>query len=140
MTPSPLSGNLSTLYNRLPKRQRIGFACNLSIAVTGFAVYPGRMEGSRLPQPVHEKDETPPAPGELELVRGFLSLHDHERGNPDALSPAPESLRWWLASNRLIPPRAKGGRSDLIWGLRIRSALISKVRENMGEPSDRDAA
>ena len=56
------------------------------------------METKRLPQPVHERGETPPAPGDLELVRAFLSLHDHEQGDPDGFPPSLESLRWWLTS------------------------------------------
>ena len=95
-----------------------------------------RMETQRLPQPVHERDVTPPAPGDLELVRGFLSLHDHEHGNPDGLPPTPESLRWWLASRGLVDAKDAIRDQDLAWALRVRDALTSKVRENMGEPRD----
>jgi hypothetical protein len=82
----------------------------------------------------------PPAPGELELVRSFLSLHDHERGNPDGLPPEEASLRWWLEANGLARPGAKIRKDDLAWGLRVRSALVARVREGMGEPPDPAAA
>jgi predicted RNA-binding Zn ribbon-like protein len=98
-----------------------------------------RMETQRLPQPVHERDVTPPAPGDLDLVRGFLSLHDHEHGNPDGLPPSLESLRWWLASRGLVDAQDAIRDQDLAWALRVRDALTSKVRENMGEPRDATA-
>ena len=90
----------------------------------------------RIPQPVHERAETPPAPGDLELVRAFLSLHDHEQGNPDGLPPSLESLRWWLTSKALVEDGDHIRDQDLAWALRVRDALTMKVRENMGEPAD----
>jgi predicted RNA-binding Zn ribbon-like protein len=92
------------------------------------------METHRLPQPVHEKNGTPPAPGGLELVRAFLSLHDHEERNPDSLPPSLESLRWWLGSKALVEEGDQIKDQDLAWALRIRDALTAKVQENMGEP------
>ena len=97
------------------------------------------MQTQRLPQPVHDKDGTPSAPGDLELVRGFLSLHDHEERNPDSLPPSLESLRWWLASRALIEEGHPIKDQDLAWALRVRDALTSRVRENMGEPKDATA-
>lgn len=97
------------------------------------------METKRLPQPVHERVETSPAPGDLELVRAFLSLHDHEQGNPDGLPPSLESLRWWLASRALVKEEDAIKDQDLAWALRVRDALTTKVRENMGEPPDATA-
>jgi len=97
------------------------------------------LDAPRLPQPVHERDETPPAPGDLELVRGFLSLHDHEPGTPDGLPPSHESLRWWLHSRGLVEPDDPAKDQDLAWALRVRDALTAKVHENMGEPRNADA-
>lgn len=97
------------------------------------------METKRLPQPVHERVETSPAPGDLELVRAFLSLHDHEQGDPDGLPPSLESLRWWLASRSLVEEEDAVKDQDLAWALRVRDALTAKVRENMGEPPDAKA-
>ena len=97
------------------------------------------MEENRLSQPVHDRDEIAPAPGDLELVRGFLSLHDHEQGNPDGLPPSLESVRWWLASRALVEEEDRIKDQDLAWALRVRDALTTKVRENMGEPPDTTA-
>lgn len=94
------------------------------------------LEAKRMPQPVHERTETPPAPGDLELVRAFLSLHDHEMGNPDGLPPSLESLRWWLTSKALVEDGKHIKDQDLAWALRVRDALTTKVRENMGEAPD----
>jgi predicted RNA-binding Zn ribbon-like protein len=98
------------------------------------------METNRLAQPVRERGETPPAPGDLELVRAFLSLHDHEQGEPDGLPPSLESLRWWLTSKALVEEEEHIKDQDLAWALRVRDALTTKVRENMGEPPDTTAS
>jgi hypothetical protein len=97
------------------------------------------VETHRLAQPVHEKDDTTPAPGDLELVRGFLSLHDHEERNPDGLPPSLESLRWWLGSKALVEDGETIKDQDLAWALRVRDALTAKVEENMGEPRNETA-
>lgn len=97
------------------------------------------METRRLAQRVHEDNGTPPAPGDLELVRAFLSLHDHEERNPDSLPPSHESLRWWLGSKALVEEGATIKDQDLAWALRVRDALTTKVEENMGEPRDESA-
>jgi predicted RNA-binding Zn ribbon-like protein len=89
--------------------------------------------------PAGHGDETPPAPGDLELVRAFLSLHDHERGNPDSLRPSLETVRWWLGSKGLVDAGETTRDQDLAWALRIRDALTAKVRENMGDEPDADA-
>jgi predicted RNA-binding Zn ribbon-like protein len=94
------------------------------------------VEPRRLAQPVHEDEGTPSAPGDLELVRGFLSLHDHEEGDPEGRPPSLESLRWWLGSRGLVEAGDATRDQDLAWALRVRDALTSKVRENMGEPRD----
>jgi predicted RNA-binding Zn ribbon-like protein len=96
--------------------------------------------GTRLAQPVHENDDTSPAPGDLELVRAFLSLHDHEPGTPDSLPPSLESVRWWLASRGLLDPTETARDQDLAWALRVRDALTAKVREHMGDAPDGGAA
>ena len=97
------------------------------------------METQRLAQPVHEDNGTPPAPGDLELVRAFLSLHDHEERNPDSLRPSHESLRWWLGSKALVEEGETIKDQDLAWALRVRDALTAKVQENMGQPRNEPA-
>jgi len=97
------------------------------------------MESPRVPQPVHDEDGTAAAPGDLELVRAFLSLHDHEERSPDGLPPSLESLRWWLASRALMDDGDPIKDQDLAWALRVRDALTTKVQENMGEPRNETA-
>jgi predicted RNA-binding Zn ribbon-like protein len=101
--------------------------------------YPGPMETPLLPQPVHQDAGTQPAPEDLELVRSFLSLHDHEQGDPDGLPPSLESLRWWLGSRDLLPSEETVKDQDLAWALRVRDALTTKVLENMGRERDGEA-
>jgi hypothetical protein len=97
------------------------------------------MEARLVPEQVHEEDLTRAAPDDLELVRSYLSLHDHEQGNPDGMPPSLESLRWWLGARDLLPPEEHVRDQDLAWALRVRDALTAKVRESMGEPRDEEA-
>lgn len=93
----------------------------------------------RLPQAVHLGDEASPAPGDLELVRGFMSLHDHERTSSVSLAPSVETLAWFLRTNGLLPDGVEIDEADAEWVFAVRAALVAKVRENMGEPVDATA-
>jgi predicted RNA-binding Zn ribbon-like protein len=93
----------------------------------------------RRPQPVHQGEEVPSAPGDLELVRGFVSLHDHAVAGSATLQPVPATLGWWLCEEGLVPTDGDLAEDDLAWGLAIRDALITKVLENMGAPADPEA-
>lgn len=94
----------------------------------------------RRPQPVHpEREESTPAPGELELVRAFLSLHDHSAIDGSTLQPGPGALAWWLREEGLMPAGIGVSEEDFSWALGIRDALVEKVRENMGAAADADA-
>jgi predicted RNA-binding Zn ribbon-like protein len=94
---------------------------------------------NRQPQPVHQSDPTYPAPGELELVRSLLSLHDHEVGTNATLPPDHGSIGWWLTSTGVVADDVELTTDDLEWALRVRDALVSCVRENMGEAHDDQA-
>ena len=94
----------------------------------------------RVPQPVHgDREDSAPAPDELELVRSLMSLHDHSASDGSTLQPGPSALEWWLHSAGLIPPDTVVLEADIHWALAIRDALIDKVRENMGSPADAEA-
>lgn len=93
----------------------------------------------RRSQPVHE-ETVAHAPGDLELVRSFLSLHDHSAIDGSTLAPCADSLAWWLASNRLVPAGTEVSDEEAAWTFAVRSALIAKVRENMGEPAGAEVA
>jgi predicted RNA-binding Zn ribbon-like protein len=87
----------------------------------------------RRPQPVHgDREESTPAPGELELVRSFISLHDHSASDGSTMHPGPATLGWWLRAKDLIPASLDVSEEDFAWALGIRDALVEKVRENMG--------
>jgi hypothetical protein len=87
----------------------------------------------------HENDVGSPAPGELEEVRAFLSIHDHLPGDPESLPPTTKSLEVWLHSTGAIEPGAAVEERDLRWGLEVRTALRTKVYENMGAAPDAGA-
>ena len=81
-------------------------------------------------------DTTPPAPGDLELVRGFLSLHDHLEGTRDSLPPSLDTVEWWLREHHLLTVDQTADEADLRWAARILEALRSRVHENMGGSPD----
>jgi predicted RNA-binding Zn ribbon-like protein len=86
----------------------------------------------------HE-DIATPAPGELELVRSFLSLHDHAPGGSDATPPAAPTIVDWLRRHELIGARTPG-EADVAWVVAVRDALRAQVFETMGAPRDAKAA
>src|SRR5436190_13993437 len=90
-------------------------------------------------QPGTHDDPTPPAPGDLELVRSFLSIHDHVYGTKDSLDPSRETIRWWLEHHDLIPSGEDPTEADLRWASDVLEALRARVSENMGDPRDSDA-
>jgi CGNR zinc finger protein len=89
--------------------------------------------------PSPHADTTPPAPGNLELVRGFLSLHDHASGTQDSLPPSLGTIARWLAERALIPARPEPSQEDLGIAAGVLEALRTQVHENTGAPPD-DAA
>jgi hypothetical protein len=93
------------------------------------------MEPRRRP-PNTDVDATPPAPGDLELVRAFLSLHDHVYGTRDSLPPSTETLAWWLGERGLTAPDEVVAEADLRWAVEVLEALRTRVDENMGATRD----
>ena len=87
----------------------------------------------------HVDEDTSPAPEDLELLRSFLSLHDHVPGDPDSFPPGVDTLRWWLQAKRLVAKGSRPRAEDLRWALSVREALRSKVAEAMGAPRDEPA-
>ncbi|MFB3737981.1 MAG: CGNR zinc finger domain-containing protein [Candidatus Velamenicoccus archaeovorus] len=68
-------------------------------------------------------DLTPSAPGSLELVRSFLSLHDHE-GDPEvSLPPSSRTVRAFLVDRGLLGPQERAGEAQLAWARRVHAAL-----------------
>ena len=79
-----------------------------------------------------------PAPGELELVRGFVNTRDIEERREELSSPA--ELHEWLVSNGLLAPGETAGGADLRRALKLREALRAVLLSNNGAPIDRAAA
>jgi CGNR zinc finger len=79
---------------------------------------------------------TPPAPGDLELVRAFMSVHDHVSGTRDSLAPGSSTIRWWLTEHGLIDPEATPDDEEMDLAADVLEALRSRVRENMGDERD----
>lgn len=103
---------------------------------------PPRSDDSTTPPPPtpsdHERDASAPAPGDLELVRAFVSLHDHAPGDPRSLAPSPASAAAWLRSHGSLEEDPTD--ADLAWTLQVLADLRSLVFENMGAPADPAAA
>jgi predicted RNA-binding Zn ribbon-like protein len=88
-----------------------------------------------------EIDDTPPAPRELELLRSFLSLHDHNPGDPQSLPPSLESIEWWLRANGLLADDAEADVDELGLAADVLEALRSRIgdAEAAEQPRDDDA-
>ena len=106
--------------------------------ISGFAAYPSLVQTTRSPVNT-DIDTIPPAPGDLELVRGFLSLHDHVEGSRDSLPPGSETIARWLRDRGLVAGDEVPAEAELRWAAQILVALRSRVSENMGAPADTDA-
>jgi predicted RNA-binding Zn ribbon-like protein len=83
-----------------------------------------------------EVDTTPAAPGDLELVRAFLSLHDHEVGSSDSLPPAPGTIEWWLVDAGLLDSDVRASDEELGRAGDVLEDLRALVGEHMGGPHD----
>jgi predicted RNA-binding Zn ribbon-like protein len=86
-----------------------------------------------------EFDDTPPAPGDLELVRSFLSLHDHRPGEPDSLAPSPSILTRWLRDRARVPADLRPSEADLRWALGVLEAMRERVLAESGEAASASA-
>ncbi len=79
----------------------------------------------------------PPAPGELELVRGFVNTLDVESGTDEIDTQA--RLRAWLAERGLVDRQVAPAPEDVVRVTAFRESLRSLLLANGGEPVDPDA-
>jgi len=87
-----------------------------------------------------EADVVPRAPwGDLEVVRAFLSLHEHRPGVVDDVAPSPATLRWFLRRHELIGPRERVDDAAIRRLRVVLEALRARVHENTGAPRDERA-
>jgi predicted RNA-binding Zn ribbon-like protein len=87
----------------------------------------------------HENRVASPAPGDLEIVRSFMSLHDHDGARTRSLPPGPSTISGWLTHSGLVDPAVRIGDADLAWVRKVYTALRAKVLENDGQPRDEPA-
>lgn len=98
------------------------------------------METERVEVPSgHENDVSGPAPGELERVRSFLSLHDHIPGRAGSFPPGLPSIASWLVGNGLASALEVRDEEALRWAAGVREALRARVPERPGDEPDPDA-
>jgi predicted RNA-binding Zn ribbon-like protein len=90
-------------------------------------------------RPHTDADTTPAAPGDLELVRAFLSVHDHVAGARSSLPPSLETIAWWLHQRGLIDPDVSPDEADLRLAAGVLQALRARVGENLGSERDPEA-
>ena len=77
-------------------------------------------------------DTTAPAPGELELVRSFLSVHDHVADDPISLPPSHASLRDFFLERGLLSSGQQLSESDLETAFAVHRALHRRVEAGPG--------
>src|SRR4029453_4375545 len=78
--------------------------------------------------------EGAPAPGELELVRSFLSVHDHRGSEPMSLPPSPASLYEFFVEHGLIDPDEPVSERPLRPAPLVHAAFPRKVEGVNGAP------
>jgi predicted RNA-binding Zn ribbon-like protein len=99
-----------------------------------YGILPGMESIPR--QPHIDDDATPSAPGDLDLVRAYLSVHDHVYGTRRSLAPSTDTIASWLGKRGLIDPEAETDPDDLRLAAAVLEALRSLVRENEGAARD----
>jgi predicted RNA-binding Zn ribbon-like protein len=77
-------------------------------------------------------DTTAPAPGDLELVRSFLSVHDHVGDDPISLPPSHASLRDFFVEAGLLSSGQRPSGSDLETAFGVHRALHRRVEGGSG--------
>src|SRR3954464_6189948 len=78
-----------------------------------------------------------PAPGDLQLVQGFVNTLDLEDGRDDF--PDPEALERWLGQHQLMASGGPLTAADLEQVSRVREALRSVLIANNGGELDPSA-
>jgi predicted RNA-binding Zn ribbon-like protein len=86
----------------------------------------------------HERDVSAPAPGDLEYVRSFLSLHDHVGETERSVPPAPSTIERWLRTSRLLNRRSPATEDDLRWAADVQSALRATVPDDRRRVTPKD--
>lgn len=81
---------------------------------------------------IRAHDDTPAAPGDLEVVQRFMNLHEHRPGDPEALPPSSHMVRAFLVEHGHLDPRSGFGEQDLAAALALQGALHARVRANAG--------
>jgi len=83
--------------------------------------------------------DTPPAPGDLELLQRFLNLHIHDAGGTH-LEPLAEQIRGFLVERSLLSEQERFTHADRETYLALRDAIRNLILAGDDEPvSARDA-
>jgi predicted RNA-binding Zn ribbon-like protein len=83
--------------------------------------------------------DTPPAPGDLELLQRFLNLHIHDAGGTH-LEPPAEQIRGFLVERSLLSAQERFTQADRETYLALRDAIRNLILAGDDEPvSARDA-
>jgi predicted RNA-binding Zn ribbon-like protein len=89
---------------------------------------------------IRRHDDSPAAPGDLELLQRFLNLHDHDPSGRE-IDPPPEMVRDFLVDRGLLDAEQRFRPADRETCLGLRRALRNLIAANDdGRPSPGDAA
>lgn len=76
---------------------------------------------------MHADEDTPSAPGDLELVRGYISLHDHLPGDERSLPPSDASLEGWFRHVGLLTDPQPPSASEIALASQVAMALRARI-------------
>jgi CGNR zinc finger protein len=81
-------------------------------------------------------DDTPPAPGRLDVLQRFLNLHDHVPGVPDDLAPSADLVREFLVDRDLLAPSSGYTHEDHLHVMELFDAIHATLAaREAGEPT-----
>ncbi len=89
---------------------------------------------------IRTHDDSPAAPGDLELLQRFLNLHEHDASDRET-DPPPEMVRDFLVDRGLLDPEQRFTAANRETYLTLRRALRNLIAANdEGSPQPSDAA
>jgi hypothetical protein len=85
----------------------------------------------------HDGDQvSTPAPGDLESLRSFLSVHDHLPGSDPAIPPSTETLLYWFRDHGFLPEDVEPSDDELAGAAEVLEVLRARLAHDGHDPRE----